>query len=102
MVIRMHRSYVHVENDVDFRRLLSEFLFSAEGSPYKNNFKFEEELICDQPAPDILVKDSNSLIIFNEAFLGFKVFLPISLLLWHHSKSAGQIRIRGRNKTFQS
>ena len=33
--------------------MLSDFLFSSYGSRYKPNFKFEDDLICNQPAPRI-------------------------------------------------
>ena len=33
--------------------ILSDFLFSSYGSKYKPNFKFEENLICNQKAPAI-------------------------------------------------
>ena len=38
----------------DFPDLLSQFLHSAEGARYKSDFKFASELVCGQPAPDIL------------------------------------------------
>ena len=37
-----------------FPALLSDFLFSTAGSSYKDNFKFDGELLCGQPAPPIL------------------------------------------------
>ena len=38
----------------DFPLVLSDFLFSREGSGYKYNFKFDGVLACRQPAPPIL------------------------------------------------
>ena len=38
----------------DFQSLLSDFLFSPEGSRYKSDFKFSGDLVCGQPAPPIL------------------------------------------------
>ena len=45
----------HVSEDIggQFPSLLSEFLHSAEGARYKSDFKFETDLLCGQPAPDI-------------------------------------------------
>jgi hypothetical protein len=37
-----------------FAQVLSDFLFSREGSSYKYNFKFDGELSCRKPAPPIL------------------------------------------------
>jgi len=36
-----------------FPMVLSDFLFSASGAPYKNNFIFNEPLVCNSPAPKI-------------------------------------------------
>jgi hypothetical protein len=38
----------------NFSTVLSDFLFSKEGSSYKYNFKFSRELSCREPAPSIL------------------------------------------------
>ena len=40
-------------NEEDFPIVLSDFLFSSYGSQYKPNFKFESDLICNEPAPRI-------------------------------------------------
>ena len=37
-----------------FPDLLSQFLHSAEGARYKSEFKFDGDLVCGQPAPEIL------------------------------------------------
>ena len=39
----------------DFNERLTRFLFSPNGSRYRNNFKFSGNLICGEPAPPILV-----------------------------------------------
>jgi hypothetical protein len=38
----------------DFNQVLSDFLFSPQGSSYKYNFKFDGQLSCGVPAPPIL------------------------------------------------
>jgi len=40
-------------NPHDFPLILSDFLFSPLGSNFKSNFKFEDELVCNQAAPSI-------------------------------------------------
>jgi len=42
-----------LSNEETFPMVLSDFLFSASGAPYKNNFIFNEPLICNSPAPKI-------------------------------------------------
>merc|ERR550539_1977315 len=42
-----------LSNKETFPIVLSDFLFSASGAPYKNNFIFNEPLICNSPAPKI-------------------------------------------------
>jgi len=37
-----------------FPMVLSDFLFDSTGSSYKANFRFDDELVCNQPAPKIL------------------------------------------------
>ena len=46
-------SWQQFANEKDFPLILSDFLFSSYGSQYKPNFKFEEDLICNRPAPRI-------------------------------------------------
>ena len=43
-------------NERDFDQLLSDFLFSSRGSPFKSNFEWDGELVCNKPAPKISVK----------------------------------------------
>ena len=49
-------------NTEDFNIILSDFLFSTRGANYKPNFKWDGELVCNKPAPPIMV-------IFLEEFL---------------------------------
>ena len=42
-------------NPEDFSMILSDFLFSKGGVSYKNKFRFDGQLICNQPAPPITV-----------------------------------------------
>jgi len=42
-----------LSNEETFPMVLSDFLFSATGAPYKNNFIFNEPLLCNSPAPKI-------------------------------------------------
>ena len=51
-------SWKNLTND-EFLDLLSDFLYSSSGSQYQNNFKFEQELRCGQPAPKINVFSMN-------------------------------------------
>ena len=44
-------------NPHDFPLILSDFLFSPLGSNFKSNFKFEDELVCNQAAPSIRVSN---------------------------------------------
>jgi len=48
-----YTSWHQFANEKDFPILLSDFLFSSYGSQYKPNFKFESDLICNEPAPRI-------------------------------------------------
>ena len=34
--------------------VLSDFLFSSLGAKYKSSFKFDGDLVCNEPAPDII------------------------------------------------
>ena len=43
-------------NPRDFPIILSDFLYSPMGSNYKSNFKFDDELLCNQAAPNIKVR----------------------------------------------
>ena len=47
-------SWQELSRSAAFPLLLSDFLFSREGSSYKYNFKFDGQLACRQPAPPIL------------------------------------------------
>ena len=49
-------SWEAIANKEDFPIVLSDFLFSSYGSRFKINFKFSEELFCNKPAPNILVR----------------------------------------------
>ena len=40
----------------DFPILLSKFLFSQVGSRFKDNFKFDAKLLCNEAAPKINVR----------------------------------------------
>jgi len=46
-------SWNEFANENDFPLVLSDFLFSSYGSQYKHHFKFEDDLICNKPAPRI-------------------------------------------------
>lgn len=46
-------------SDEDFKRNLTQFLFSPRGARYKNQFKFSSELLCGDLSPDILVSTIN-------------------------------------------
>merc|ERR1719225_1516161 len=39
--------------ELEFRQRLTQYLFSKEGSRHRLMFRYHEELICGQPAPDI-------------------------------------------------
>ena len=41
--------------EMEFRQRLTQYLFSKEGSRHRLMFRYHEELICGQPAPDIQV-----------------------------------------------
>ena len=43
-------------NSIDFKMILSDFLFSPDGLKFKSNFKFDGDLYCNQAAPTIKVK----------------------------------------------
>jgi hypothetical protein len=47
-------SWQALSHSDNFSLVLSDFLFSLEGSSYKYNFKFDGELSCHKPAPSIL------------------------------------------------
>ena len=40
----------------EFGRVLSDFLFSQEGTKYQRNFRWDGELVCGRPAPPIKVR----------------------------------------------
>ena len=40
---------------MEFRQRLTQYLFSKEGSRHRLMFRYHEELVCGQPAPDIQV-----------------------------------------------
>ena len=42
--------------EMEFRQRLTQYLFSKEGSRHRLMFRYHEELICGQPAPDIQVR----------------------------------------------
>ena len=44
-------------NPTDFPVILSDFLYSPLGSNFKSNFRFYDELLCNQAAPKIKVSD---------------------------------------------
>jgi len=50
---RKNMSLEDLSNEETFPMVLSDFLFSASGAPYKNNFIFNEPLVCNSPAPKI-------------------------------------------------
>ena len=52
-------SWKDIDNPDDFPIVLSDFLFSVHGSRFKINFQFSEELLCNKPAPNILVRSLN-------------------------------------------
>jgi hypothetical protein len=41
----------------EWRKYLSQFLFSSEGGKYQANFRFEDKLTCGEDVPNIKVKD---------------------------------------------
>ena len=41
--------------EMEFRQRLTQYLFSKEGSRHRLMFRYHEELVCGQPAPDIQV-----------------------------------------------
>jgi len=47
-------SWEDLENPDIFPMILSDFLFDSSGSRYKANFRFDGELVCNQPTPPIL------------------------------------------------
>jgi hypothetical protein len=47
-------SWQELSESSDFSAVLSDFLYSREGSNYKYNFKFDGQLACSKPAPPIL------------------------------------------------
>jgi len=49
-----YTSWQELANPLIFPRVLSDFLFDASGSRYKANFRFDGQLICNQPTPNIL------------------------------------------------
>ena len=49
-------SWEDFANPTDFEMILSDFLFSPYGFNYKSSFKFEDDLVCDEPAPRIKVR----------------------------------------------
>ena len=44
----------------NFSMLLSEFMFSGRGAKQKLNMRFEGELVCNKPAPKVLVSSPNA------------------------------------------
>ena len=46
-------SLADLSNEETFPMVLSDFLFSSSGAPFKNNFIFNEPLLCNSPAPTI-------------------------------------------------
>ena len=46
-------------SEQDFKRNLTQFLFSPRGARYKNQFKFSSDLLCGDQSPDILVSTIN-------------------------------------------
>lgn len=42
-------------SDEKFKEYLSKFLWSANGARYQKNFRFDKELICGEPTPNITV-----------------------------------------------
>jgi len=46
-------SLADLSSEETFSTVLSDFLFSASGAPYKNNFIFNQPLVCNSPAPKI-------------------------------------------------
>lgn len=52
-------SWHQFANPSDFPMVLSDFLFSSHGAKFKPNFKFDSELTCNQPAPNITATKFN-------------------------------------------
>ena len=48
-------SWKKLANAEDFPRVFSDFIFSSYGSKFKINFQFDGDILCNQPAPTILV-----------------------------------------------
>ena len=61
-----------IDPDV-FPTVLSDFLFDSSGSRYKANFRFDGELVCNQPIPNIMVYYTKSYLVQVSLYLGDKV-----------------------------
>jgi Niemann-Pick C1 protein len=48
--------YEYIQDDYTFRYKMAQFLFSPNGAAYQPFFEFGEELVCGEPAPDILLQ----------------------------------------------
>ena len=51
----LFENWTQFNNEENFPVVLSDFLFSLEGSIYRKDFKFEKSLNCNHPAPPIKV-----------------------------------------------
>ena len=49
-----NKTWLSVANEQEFPTILSDFLYSSHGAKYKSSFKFAEDLVCNQQAPEIL------------------------------------------------
>ena len=57
-------------NPKNFSMLLSEFMFSGRGAKQKLNMVFEGELVCNKPAPKVLV--SKNMLMFRVCYTSGK------------------------------
>lgn len=76
-----YTSWQELADPLIFPRVLSDFLFDASGSRYKANFRFDGQLICNQPTPNILVEKNKFINISLTKFhikIGFKVSFCVS------------------------
>ena len=53
----LRNNTTYLKPGMEFQNLLSQFLFSRQGSKFKPNFRFEGNLTCNAPAPPIKVNN---------------------------------------------
>ena len=89
-----------------FRQKLTQYLFSKDGSKYRLMFRYNGDLICGQPAPDIQVriiqtfrKSTNLLFISSlNIYIQVLYFQMFTLEFTHHLFSGPKEQIPAMNR----